>query len=203
MVRPGSCQDKKLTKGKNMRLKQKICVLGSILGLAAGETSVNAQLRGYEPIEVFGRGLAAQIEKEMQNHMQQFARSGVFGVTGDIKPSATVVYHSGGLQTVTLDGKEVPGASFTVEAIARWKLDVGGSFATYKWGAAETRQTIKIEIAPVSKNGKLVLSGKATLVSATATKERNAHQSQADDLRNRVTAILIPRLNERLQNIEF
>jgi len=182
-------------------LKFTLIGLSALFAYISSSQTVSAEssFKSYAPVDVYGRGLAVTIENEAKAQVQRFAKSGIFlGLTGDLKPSAKVSYRAGDLRPVSINGQTEPGAEFSFEVLVRVKLDaLGGPFTT-KIAAVETRQNVIVKVNPVQQGTQFGFTGVAEITSATATKERKAKQGEADDLREKVRAMLTENLNKAL-----
>jgi predicted alpha/beta hydrolase len=159
-----------------------LLLLGNIC-LAAEIKQLPKQLA--EPAEVIGRGLASKADELLKGEIKKYARENIFGgITGDVKPAGSVGFQRVGRSTI--DGRDA--VTFQFEVHARAKVDVGpGGFERKVW-AVDTRQTVQVHVLPKRRDdGSVVAEVRTEIISATATKERQAKQAEADGFRDRVS----------------
>jgi hypothetical protein len=146
----------------------------------------------------FGRDTAASVAAQLKTEVDKLGRDGVFLVTGTLKPSSSFSYLGTRPLRVNRNGQPVGAIAIYFEATARLKLDAGTGPFTRKIAAVETKQLLRVTLVPVLQQGHLTIEASAEVIVATATKERQAHQSQADHLRDAVRTELTDEFNRRL-----
>jgi hypothetical protein len=149
-----------------------------------------------DPADVIGRGLASKADQQLKAEVGTYARQNMFGITGDLIPSGEVTFSRAGL--CTIDGRK--GAVLEFDVHARAKVDVGsrkfGVSIVRKVWAVDTVQKIQIVLLPKQKDdGSVVAEVRAEIVSASATPERQAKQSDADGFRDKVSNALRDKLS--------
>lgn len=147
-----------------------------------------------------GSKIHASIKPQLDNKLKEFHKTNLLKITGDLKPSYDFSFRGHRRGTVEINGAHVPAVVFRYYIKVRFKVDALGSVFTTKLAAFETEQTVDIAVVPYINDGRFAVDPIMTIVSATAKKERQGKQSQADLLRDSVSSTLRAEFNRGVVN---